>query len=260
MDTPGLCRKGDAARALGIVAGVCLVALGCARQAPTPRTQPAPVVGAGTTYYLDLPRVEARPGTAVAILMDTSGSMDQAVPDQQGKPRPKYQIAHDALQRIIEQTARWKKSHASETLQLGIYHFSSSVSPVLAMSDFDEAKARDAVKRIPKPKGGTAIGRALETGYQALFQAGCQRKFIVCITDGENTSGPAPDWVARHLHAQTEGAVELDFVAFDTSASQFRFLKDLKGHVVEAANGAQLQAELTKIYEHRILAEKPEPE
>jgi len=81
----------------------------------------------------------------------------------------------------------------------------------------------------------------------------------VFITDGENTSGPAPDWVARNLHAQTEGAVELDFVAFDTSASQFRFLKDINGHAVEAANGEQLQAELTKIYENRILAEKPEP-
>jgi Mg-chelatase subunit ChlD len=243
------------------MAGVCLVGLGCVRQEATTiaPVQPRPVSQEAKNRTVTLPQVEARAGTAVAILIDTSGSMEQAVPDQKGTPRPKYQIAQAALDRIIRQTAQWKKSHSGQTLQLGIYHFSSTVSPVLPMADFDEAKAQAAVKRIPRPQGGTAIGRAIQEGYQALYQSGCNRKFIVCITDGENTSGPAPDWVARNLHTQTEGAVELDFVAFDTSAKQFRFLKDINGHAVEAANGEQLQAELTKIYETRILAEKPEP-
>jgi Mg-chelatase subunit ChlD len=243
-----------------MVAGLGLVASGCGRVAhvTTARTG----AGAGvwqTSRIVDLPKVEARPGTAVAILIDTSGSMDQAVPDQQGKKRPKFEIAREALDRIIQQTGQWKKSHPDQTLEMGLYRFSSTVDTVLAMGDFDQAKARAAVTRIPRPSGGTAIGRALQEGYKALYHSGCNRKFIVCITDGENTSGPSPEWVARNLHAQTEGAVELDFVAFDTSASQFQFLKYVNGHAVEAANGEQLQAELTKIYEHRILAEKPEP-
>jgi len=49
-------------------------------------------------------------------------------------------------------------------------------------------------------------------------------------------------------------------VAFDTSAKQFKFLSDVNGHVVEASDGDQLNAELTKIYERRILVEKEEPE
>ena len=38
------------------------------------------------------------------------------------------------------------------------------------------------------------------------------------------------DWVARGLYGQTKGEVELHFVAFDTSASQFQFLKEVNGH------------------------------
>jgi Mg-chelatase subunit ChlD len=197
-------------------------------------------------------------GTAVVILVDTSGSMSQQVPDGSGKMRPKIQIAREALDRIIQNTAEWKKSHADRPLQLGIDHFSSSVAVVLPVSEFDQNKAQDALKRIPAPNGGTAIGKALQEAFKALYASGYTRKFVICITDGENTAGPPPEVVARQLHAQTGGAVELHFVAFDTSARQFKFLNDVNGHVVEAADGGQLQAELARIYEKRILAEKPD--
>jgi Mg-chelatase subunit ChlD len=197
----------------------------------------------------------SHPGTAVVILVDTSGSMEQPVRTAEGKNQPKYQIAHQALDRIIEQTSDWKKKHADQNLQLGIYHFASSVSQVLAMGDFDAEKAQKAVARIPRPHGGTAIGKALQEGFRALDKSGCTRMFVVCITDGENTVNPPPDKVARKLYAQTGGKVELHFVAFDTSATQFRFLQDVNGHVVEARDGGQLQQELQKIYEKRILAE-----
>jgi Mg-chelatase subunit ChlD len=197
----------------------------------------------------------------VAILIDTSGSMGQSVRGADGRDAPKYQIARRALERIIQHTAEWKKRHPDHHLELAIYRFSSSVSPVLAMGEFDPDKARAALNDIPAPHGGTAIGAALEEGYRALFQSGCTRKFIVCVTDGENTSGPPPSVVAVNLDQQTSGAVRLEFVAFNTSARQFQFLHRVNGQVVEAANGPQLEAELKKIYEQRILkAEADEPE
>ena len=54
------------------------------------------------------------------ILVDTSGSMSQPVNDRGGKQRPKYEIAREALDRIIEHTAEWKKAHPDRTLQMGI--------------------------------------------------------------------------------------------------------------------------------------------
>jgi Mg-chelatase subunit ChlD len=230
---------------------------GCGKsQTQVRKVTPAPT--GISSFHIDLPQTETRLGTAVVVLVDTSGSMEQPVRDQSGQLRPKYEIAREALERIVQHTARWKKQHADANLQMGIFHFASRVSEVLPMSAFDDAKSGAALKRIPRPKGGTAIGRALEEGFKALYGSGCARKFVVCITDGENTSGPPPDGVARQLYAQTNGAVELHFVAFDTSASQFKFLSGVNGHAVEAADGSQLQAELTKVYESRILVEKEE--
>ncbi len=255
MSTPQRCGTG------ALVALIGLLAAGCGESASTPPrgSAPAPAPSsAGPPRPVNLPEGPARPGTAVVVLVDTSGSMAQPVPDVKGKPRAKNEIAREALAGIVRNTAQWKKDHAGSHLQMGIFNFSSRVNEVLPMGEFDAAKAEAALNKIPHPNGGTAIGLALEEGYKALYRSGCSRKFVVCVTDGENTAGPGPDVVARQLHDQTHGAVQLNFVAFDTKASQFKFLSGVNGHVVEAADGGKLQDELTNIYEKRILAEAPE--
>ena len=261
---PSACLRswiGHQARLLACAVCLVVVGLGCGNpSAPSVSRAPAPSASKSpaTVAYIDLPKVEPRTGTAVVIVVDTSGSMAQSVPDASGRMRPKYQIASEALDRIIQNTAEWKKGHADRPLQLAIYHFASSAAVVLPMAEFDQNRAQAALKRIPPPNGGTAIGKALQEAFKALYGSGYTRKFVLCITDGENTVGPPPDVVGRQLHAQTGGGVELDFVAFDTSARQFKFLNNVNGHVVEAADGSQLQAELARIYEKRILAEKPD--
>jgi Mg-chelatase subunit ChlD len=250
----------NAPQRLALAALLALVAAGCGEATSTPKSAPpSPGKGPGPApHAIDLPKTEPRAGTAIVILVDTSGSMAQRVPDGHGKQRPKNEIAREALKGIVDYTSQWKKGHAGSHLALGIFNFSSRVHEVLPMGEFDAGKAEAALAKIPAPNGGTAIGLAIEDGYKALYRCGCTRKFIVCVTDGENTAGPGPDVVARQLHAQTEGAVQLNFVAFDTKASQFKFLSAVNGHVVEAADGGKLQAELTNIYEKRILAEAPE--
>jgi Mg-chelatase subunit ChlD len=237
---------------------------GCGRRGSTgvaPGSAPAATSGEASTGVapIDLPSAEQRAGTAVVVVVDTSGSMNQAVGDQGGKKRPKSQIARDALDRIIALTAEWKKAHPDRTLQMGILTFASSVSTALPLADFDEAKARAALARIPPPNGGTAIGSAMEEGFKALYRSGCIRKYLICVTDGENTSGPLPDRIARQLYAQTKGEVEIHFVAFDVSSRHFDFLKGVNGHVAQASDGAQLQAELRKVYDTRILVEAEAP-
>src|SRR5262245_23730986 len=112
--------------------GLALLALGCGRQGSVTVTVPArPAPAASGLHPIDLPKADVRPGAAVVLLIDTSGSMNQSVRDRAGKQRPKYEIAREALERIIEHTAAWKKAHPDRPLQLGIYHFSSSVAQVL---------------------------------------------------------------------------------------------------------------------------------
>jgi Mg-chelatase subunit ChlD len=247
---------------LVVLLGLLAAAAGCGHSTPPTQKSKATATqhkaAAGAPHYVNLPTAELRSGTAVVLLVDTSGSMAQLVPDAKGNLRPKSEIAREALNGIVRHTSQWKKDHAGVHLQLAVTNFSSRVNEVLPMGEFDPVKAEAALARIPAPNGGTAIGLAIEEAYKALYRSGCTRKFIVCVTDGENTAGPGPDLIARNLHAQTSGAVQLNFVAFDTKASQFKFVGEVNGHVVEAADGGKLQAELTAIYEKRILAEVPD--
>lgn len=257
--------KRRSALARGVWPGVVIAAgmYAVVFSASCKQSPPAPTSGAAThppapapvAARIDLPKVDQRLCTAVVLLIDTSGSMSQSVAERGGAQQPKHLLARRALDRIVDYTTKWRETHSDRVLQLAIYHFSSAVHEVLPMGVFDGAAAKSAVGRIPGPGGGTAIGLALEAGFRSLYSSGCVRKYIVCITDGENTAGPPPDRIARQLYGQTGGEVEIHFVAFDTLAARFAFLKDANGTVVEAADGEQLQAQLSAIYEKRILAE-----
>lgn len=235
-----------------------VAALGCGR-ASKPRIAVDGRPGSTGVAPVELAKVDAQPGVAVIVLVDTSGSMAQKVPDATGQMRPKNELAREALERIVAQTEAWKVKKPDQTMKMGVTLFASSVRDLLPIGDFDAAKAREALNRLPHPNSGTAIGKAMQHGFQALYGTGCSRKYLVCITDGENTTGVRPDRMAKQLFDQTGGEVEIHFIAFDTASRHFAFLKEVNGNVVEASDGKQLVEELSKIYDKRILAEKPEP-
>ena len=62
--------------------------------------------------------------------------------------------------------------------------------------------------------------------------------------------------VARLL-GKSEGAVQVYFVAFDTSPQKFAFLKQAGGDVIGAGTGGELRQALDGIYRGKILAEAP---
>src|SRR5437879_5860907 len=128
----------------------CLIAAaGCGRSAPAPvKSRPSPPATQQSGSLLppiDLPQPSQRLGTAVVVVVDTAGSMGQAVRDHAGAQRPKHEIARTALKRIIEVTDGWHKQHADAPLFLGIMSFAGLSSNVLPVGPFDAAKAEAAV-------------------------------------------------------------------------------------------------------------------
>jgi hypothetical protein len=102
----------------------------------------------------------------------------------------------------------------------------------------------------------------MDSARAALYGAGTFRKVMLIVTDGENTDGQRPDVVAREIAARSDGSVRMYFVAFDTDAGKFGFVRAVKGDVVAAQNSAALQASLSSLYESKVLAEaavEPEP-
>jgi hypothetical protein len=198
------------------------------------------------------------PGSiGVVILVDTSGSMKEPPRSNRGD-RKKFQMANDALAEILRQTAAWAKDHPNKPLNVSIYNFSTTSRPVLPLGEFDDAAAQQAVKNIPLPEGGTAIGLALQDAWNTLKPVGCERQFILCITDGENRNGPEPRDVVPNIHKDSKGKVEIHFIAFDVDSHLFDFIKEYDGHVVSAGNKEELDAALKRIFEKRILLEGDE--
>jgi Mg-chelatase subunit ChlD len=196
--------------------------------------------------------VEEALGAAVAILIDTSGSMRDDAP---GDGRPKYVVAREALETMLDATDAFVARRPDFPIKIGIYSFSSNVRLLRPMQPYDRAAIRSVLAGLPDPGGGTAIGEALREARPDLYRAGVFRKYMLVVTDGENTSGRSPDRIARDIWSKSEGAVQIYFVAFDTSPEKFAFLKDVGGDVLGAGTGSELRTALEQVYQGKILAE-----
>jgi Mg-chelatase subunit ChlD len=196
--------------------------------------------------------VEEGLGAAVAILVDTSGSMKERAP---GDSRPKYVVAQEALEAMLDATDNFVRKRPDFPIKIGIYTFSSSVRTQRPIQPYDRVALRSTIENLPRPGGGTAIGEALREARPDLYRAGVFRKYLLVVTDGENTNGRAPDEVARDIFRKSEGAVQIYFVAFDTSPQKFAFLKEVGGDVIGANSAPELRTALDGIYQGKILAE-----
>jgi Mg-chelatase subunit ChlD len=196
--------------------------------------------------------IEEGLGAAVAILIDTSGSMRENAP---GDNRPKYVVARESLETMLDATDAFSAKRPDFPIKIGIFSFSSNVRTLRAIQPYDRTAIRAALQELPRPGGGTAIGEAMHQARPELYRAGVFRKYLLVVTDGENTNGPQPERVARDIYQKSEGAVQIYFVAFDTSPEKFAFLKDVGGDVITAGTGAELRTALDGIYTGKILAE-----
>jgi Mg-chelatase subunit ChlD len=220
------------------------------RSADTPRPRAA---DSAATYQAE---VEEGLGAAVAILIDTSGSMRDQAP---GDRRPKFVVAQEALTSMLEATDAFVAKRPDFPVKVGLYTFSSNARTLQPIQPYDRNAVRTALARLAQPGGGTAIGDAMLAARPDLYRAGVFRKYLLVVTDGDNTNGRPPDDVAREIFQKSEGAVQVYFVAFDTSPQKFAFLKEVGGDVIGAGNGVELRRALDGIYQGKILAEAPAP-
>lgn len=237
-------------RAMFVLGLAAALAAGCGPNRRRDRDAREETAASDTAPYQA--EVEEGLGAAVAILVDTSGSMKERVP---GDSRPKYVVAQEALAAMLDATDAFVAKRPDFPIKIGIYTFSSSVRLQRPIQPYDRAAVRAAIENLPHPGGGTAIGEAMREARPDLYRAGVFRKYLLVVTDGENTNGRAPDEVAREIFQKSEGAVQIYFVAFDTSPQKFAFLKEVGGDVIGASSGPELRTALDGIYQGKILAE-----
>jgi Mg-chelatase subunit ChlD len=196
--------------------------------------------------------VEEGLGAAVAILVDTSGSMKERAP---GDSRAKAVVAREAIESMLDATDAFIARRPDFPIKIGVYSFSSGVRTLRTIQPYDRAAIRQALSNLPGPGGGTAIGDAMREARPDLYRAGVFRKYLMVVTDGDNTNGRSPEDVAREIWGKSQGGVQVYFVAFDTAPEKFGFLKETGGDVIAAGTGAELKSALDGIYQGKILAE-----
>ncbi len=228
--------------AMGLVLAAC--------REPPPDTELVADPDDATSFYVA--SGTEGPGAAIAILLDQSGSMDDAAP---GESRPKYTVAREAIESVLAATDSLAAARPDFPVQVGLYTFSRRVQQVLPIAPYDRGTLRAALAGLPAPVGATAIGDAMFEARRDLYRSGVFRKYLLVVTDGENSAGRSPDQVGREIHRRSQGAVQMYFVAFDVDPAKFGFLQEVRGEVIGAQNAAELQRALTEIYQGKILAE-----
>jgi uncharacterized protein YegL len=202
-------------------------------------------------------------GVALAILYDTSGSMQDSVRNAAGKQEPKFVIADRALQMIAGQLQAFStNAQPGEThrIDAGLFTFSGSGAKVAVKFGPLDARAIERwAESFSTPGGGTPLGNALRTAAQTVLDSPLPRKHVLVITDGNNTLGPPPARVIPALNRladQKQCRLAVHFVAFDVAASAFDSVKRLGASVVSAADEQQLNTQLNFILRRQILLEK----
>lgn len=205
-------------------------------------------------------------GVALAIVYDTSGSMQQRVKDADGSRSPKYVIARRALQAAVLRLQSFAKNapaDAPRKIEAGLFAFSGDGASVLVpFGPFDPNRLDRWTNNLPSPAAGTPLGNALRTATDAVLKSPLSRKHVLVITDGENTVGPKPEVVLPSLKQQAEKkqtSLNVHCIAFDVDAKVFAPLKKMNVTVVGAANETQLHDQLGFILEKKILLEDEEP-
>jgi Mg-chelatase subunit ChlD len=201
-------------------------------------------------------------GIALAIVLDTSGSMQETVPGENQRPTPKLQVARQALLELLEDMRAYTGKNPDTRILVGIYEFSHRLGLPPCRTVFppgvpDIAVIREAVQKLV-PEGTTPIGDAMILAKRDLDSTGMTRRHLLVITDGENTIGYLPGDVARVIAAEPEAdRAGIYFVAFDVDAEAFDPVKEAGGLVLSAGNEKQLSEALDSIVTGRVFVSPP---
>ena len=197
-----------------------------------------------------------REGTAVYLLMDISGSMDDSVPNAQGTSEKKIVIAKRAATDVCQQIAKYAAEDKSRVIKLGIASFSDTFKEIVPTDTVDADRAATAIAAL-HANGSTAIGDAVKKAQEALDATGLKHQHILIMTDGENTTGLKPLDVAFAINALPEDLRPTVYVvAFDVNASVFSSVKDQGWQVFSAKDGKELSQNLDEVVGGKILIEK----
>ena len=208
---------------------------------------------------------EPAEGIALMIVYDTSGSMQQKVPDAGGRPTPKHVVARRALTAVLDrlQAVRSGPAETSPVIDAGMVVFEGDHAVIaVRCGTFDHQAFRDWLAHHTGFNRGTPLGDSVRLAGESVLKSKRPRKHVLVITDGINTRGADPKVTLPEIQREADSkhaVVSFHFVAFDVNAAEFNAVKKLGATVVAASDEKQLDSQLRFIVEKKILLEDEEP-
>lgn len=209
------------------------------------------------------PAVPRQDGIALALLIDTSGSMGDTVPDGNRRRTPKIDVAKRCAAGVMNKVEGFARKNADRKIVMGVYEFSrrsgSECRTVVPLGAPDAKRSLGLIQSM-RADGDTPIGSAMIKAKGDLDATGYSELHLLVITDGENTAGPEPEQVAQQIASlPAENRASMYFIAFDISASKFQPLQQLGVQLLAASNETELAGTLDTLLTGEILIEKPTP-
>ncbi len=244
---------------------------GCSREGTPPMPGGATVVHPAPPPMI-LPSLrparlpDPEEGVALAIVFDTSGSMGEPVADGKGGTEVKRLVALRALGAVVDRIDAWRSAappDAPRRVDAALVVFNEQRgSTVLPMAPLDVAAFRAWIEGHRVSSGPTPLGDSLRNAAEAVIPSALVHKHVIVVTDGENSTPPAPGPMLRAVRetaAAWKTAVRAHFVAFDVDAKVFDAVKAEGATVVSASDARMLEERLRTIVENEILLESDAP-
>jgi uncharacterized protein YegL len=191
---------------------------------------------------------------ALVILYDGSGSMADKVPNLNGVPTPKYQLANNAVRTIAQKMENYC-TNKNVTIDAGLIYFTRSrVKVGIPFQTFRARSFEDWAQKFKSPEGGTPLGEGIKAATKMLAGSHALKKHILIVTDGVSNQGETPQAVLARMKG-AQAATSVYFVAFDVSATVFDPVKQLGATVVSAANELELKTQIDGLLGKKILLE-----
>jgi len=208
--------------------------------------------------------VVRREGIGVVLLVDTTGSMTERVPDERGGHAAKIEIARRCALNLLRQCDAFARANPDRVVRVGVSEFSYRSDDrelcrvVIPLGPLDLEAASRAVGKM-SAEGGTPIGTAIITAKKILDASGLTRLHILVVTDGENNVGYEPADVLNAMSLlPAENRAAVYFIAFDVAAAKFAKVREAGGLVLAATSGKELQQTLDYVLTGKILVEQSE--
>jgi len=183
---------------------------------------------------------------AIAIVYDTSGSMNGQAKDAGENTIPKYKIANAALKSIIDKIDAYASTHS---VYATLITFHGTPVP---LSSWNKKAFNTWLTAFKTPANGTPLGEAIEAADKSLQTVKAKEKHIVVLTDGESNGNLAPEKAITQMKANTNPP-KLYIVAFDVNSAHFDNIK--QSALILPATGQNLETGLNNLFGTKILLE-----